>query len=286
MSEKQTPPSKTPRTPAVALLSAAALLVVTISFVVLKKSGTHSSTPVGGNPESTEKSEAAGMAPAASNPGEIETGSANQAQKNPSLPGAPASGAVPTGVVPTVAVGGGAVTTEVAETPSAPPAQCWEGKFALKTARLSAIQKESLGERSQKIHLAELFEKLSVKKLNEAQLCVRAAGHAVAFEKDNKDPTSILVRGGSGRIHEKAALQISYCLKAENCSPCKVKKDSFEDALLGESEADAQANADEDVTSKLSAEVRRELARLEAESKPSAIDAWELEASNTRCGRG
>lgn len=258
MSENRTPPSKTSRTSAAVLLSAAALLVVTISFVVLKKSGNGPSVaPEGGTPEATQKTETAATAPATAEPG--------QAQKKSALPGA----AEP--------------ATERAVTP---PAECWEGQFALKSARLSPVQKESLGERSQKIRLSEMLEKLSVKKINEAQLCVRAAGHAVAFERDNKDPTSILVRGGSGRIHEKASLQISYCLKAENCSPCKVKKDSFEDALLGESESDSQANADEDVTGKLSAEVRRELARLEAESKPTAIDAWELQASSTRCGRG
>jgi len=260
MSENRTPPSKTPRTPAVVLLSAAAFLVVTISFVVLKKSGTGpSGAPTDGTPDTAQQTETAGA-----------TGAAANAQKNPALSGAASSTS----------------TTATNTAATAASAECWEGKFALKTARLSNVQKESLGERSQKIHLAEMFEKLSVRKLNEAQLCVRAAGHAVAFEKDNKDPTSILVRGGSGRIHEKASLQISYCLKAENCSPCKVKKDSFEDALLGESESDSQANADEDVTGKLSAEVRRELARLEAESKPTAIDAWELQASNTRCGRG
>jgi hypothetical protein len=177
-------------------------------------------------------------------------------------------------------------TSAQASAPAPAPAQCWAGKFAVQTTKLTAVQKESFGERAQKIRLAEMLSELSVQKINEARLCVRAGGHALSFEKDSKDPAAILVRGGSGRVNPKAALEVSYCLKAADCAPCKIKKDSFEDALLGESEEDAQANADEDVTAKLSPEVRRELARLENQSKPAAIDAWQLQSASTRCGRG
>jgi len=173
-----------------------------------------------------------------------------------------------------------------APAPAPAPAQCWAGKFAVQATKLTAVQKESFGERAQKIRLAEMLGSLSVQKINEARLCVRAGGHALSFEKDSQDPASILVRGGSGRVSPKAALEVSYCLKAEDCAPCKIKKDSFEDALLGESDEDAQANADEDVTARLSPEVRRELARLESQSKPAAIDAWQLQSASTRCGRG
>ncbi len=187
------------------------------------------------------------------------------------------------------AQGSAPVTAPAAAQAPAPvpaPAQCWAGKFAVQATKLSAVQKESFGERAQKIRLAEMLGSLSVQKINEARLCVRAGGHALSFEKDSQDPASILVRGGSGRVSPKAALEVSYCLKAEDCAPCKIKKDSFEDALLGESDEDAQANADEDVTARLSPEVRRELARLESQSKPAAIDAWQLQSASTRCGRG
>jgi hypothetical protein len=171
--------------------------------------------------------------------------------------------------------------------PQAPSAaKCWEGKFSLNAAGLKPAQKENLGERAQKLNLAALFDKLSVQKLDQSQLCVRAGRHVLPFERDTKDPAIILVSGGTGRINTKTALQVSYCLKSEDCAPCKIKKDSFEDALLGESQADSQANEDEDITAKLSPEVRRELARLESQSQPAAIEAWELQSASTRCGKG
>jgi len=164
------------------------------------------------------------------------------------------------------------------------PPSCWEARFGLESSRLSATQKENFGERAQKIKLSSLFEKFSSHP-EHAQICVRSAGHVVAFDQDSKDRTTLIVRAGSGRIGLKSQLEVQVCSDGAKCAPCKIKKDSFEEAMLGGSDSDSQYNDSEDITQQLSPEVRRELARLESQAKPAAVDAWEIQNTKTNCGR-
>jgi len=202
---------------------------------------------------------------------------------------APIAGSV-TGSVSGAGAGAGAnlapgAASSVAVAPSAAvPPSCWEARFDLEGSRLNAVQKESLGERAQKIRLADLISKFS-SKMDRAQICVRSAGHALAFERDAKDKSVLIVRGGSGRIGLKSHLDVQVCTDIAKCAPCKIKKDSFEEAMLGGADADAQHNESEDVTNQLSPEVRRELARLESEAKPAAVDAWTVQEARPHCGR-
>lgn len=171
-----------------------------------------------------------------------------------------------------------------APAPAPAPVSCWQAQFALQSSRLNRIQKESLGARNHRIHLAEIIEKFTLTS-KQGRYCVRSQGHALAFERDTKDSSVLVVRGGTGRIHEKSRLEVEYCAEGQKCAPCQVRKDSFEEALLGENADDSKANEDEDVTSQLSTEVRRELARMEEQGKPAAIDAWEVVNSQARCGQ-
>ncbi len=177
-----------------------------------------------------------------------------------------------------------AATQATHPAPAPAPVTCWQAQFALQASRLNRIQKESLGARNHRIRLAGILEKFNPDS-KQGRYCVRSQGHALSFERDTKDASVLVVRGGTGRIHEKSRLEVEYCAEGQKCAPCQVRKDSFEEALLGENADDSKANEDEDVTVQLSTEVRRELARMEEQGKPTPIDAWEVVGSQARCGQ-
>lgn len=174
------------------------------------------------------------------------------------------------------------VHTQVQAQSETQPVTCWQAQFALQASRLNRVQKESLGARSHRIHLGGIIEKFTPPS-QQGRFCVRSRGYALAFQTDSKDPSVLVIHGGTGRIQEKSRLEVEFCAEGQKCAPCQVRKDNFEEALLGENAADSLANEDEDVTNQLSAEVRRELARMEEQGKPTAIDAWEVTHSQAGC---
>lgn len=261
MSYGTSPKSPARRIPGAVILPITALIVVG-SFVIYHRAQQQAKRAAS-SPTDAVVAEAPKTAPAKK----------SEAQAKPVAAGTPVESAPVVAAAPAAA-------------PAAPPAppSCWEARFDLQGARLTAVQKESLGERTQKLKLAELFSKFSARP-EKASICVRSGGHAIAFDRDSKDRTVLLVHAGSGRIGPKSSLDVQVCTDPAKCAPCKIKKDSFEEAMLGGGDADAQYNDSEDVTAQLSPEVRRELARLESQAKPAPVDAWQLQSASPHCGR-
>lgn len=166
-------------------------------------------------------------------------------------------------------------------TGSQPRPSCWTASFEI-TRSLSAAQRESFGERDHLLDLSALHERFP--KWSSSRLCVRAEGHALAFEKDSKRRDHVRIRGGSGRIRPDSTLKASYCSeKAIDCAPCVVVREDFDSALFGESAEDQAENEESDITAQLSPEVQRELARLERERAPAAIDHWKTREVGSDC---
>ncbi len=167
-------------------------------------------------------------------------------------------------------------------TSSIPPrSSCWAASFEI-TRSLSAAQRESFGERDHLLDLSALRERFP--KWSSSRLCVRAEGHALSFEKDSKRRDHVRIRGGSGRIRPDSTLKASYCSeKAIDCAPCVVVQEDFDSALFGESAEDQAENEESDITAQLSPEVQRELARLERERAPAAIDHWKTREVGSDC---
>jgi hypothetical protein len=240
----------------VALPLATALVVGTFFFFQKSSSRTESVAPTGAvSPSAVESAPAATEAAAVKN------------QTNPTAP-SPSRPAVPSGPV------GSTISTKNS---------CWSAEFKI-DGELKAAQKANFGERDQVIGLAPLAR--IYPQWSNSRLCVRSQGKAVAFDRDPSSEERIRIRGGSGRIRPDSHIEVSYCSSsASECAPCAVSKDDFENNLFGESADVASENEDADVTTQLSPEVRRELARLDRDSAPAPISSWTMIQTGSSCGK-
>jgi hypothetical protein len=159
----------------------------------------------------------------------------------------------------------------------------WKAEFRI-SEELKPAQRANFGERDQILGLASLAKVFP--KWSPSRLCVRAQGKPVAFDRESGSEDRIRIRGGSGRIRPDSRIEVSYCSSAAaECAACTVIVDEFEGSLFGESAEDSAENEDADVTAQLSAEVRRELARLDRDSAPAPITAWAaIQDERTRTG--
>ena len=130
--------------------------------------------------------------------------------------------------------------------------------------------------------------------INSKSVCVRVDGKPVHYTWAKKKTEQLLLGPVAG---PEAKITVTYCRHHGKCNEdCTVPKDSFMSALGAEEDLDADSGKaaahwdagegkDSDVSDKIDADVKKELARLDENGNPNeTFDGWINESETPACG--
>ena len=170
----------------------------------------------------------------------------------PGLPGAPAVAPIPSGT-----------PKAAAEVKKEPEPECFSIAFRHKKVGGHSSNEDCS-------HHKNLL-RLKHKNVNPAAICVRVNARPVAFKQVKGAASDLLIGSIAG---PEAKILVSYCVNKARCNDeCKVPRDEFMDAIGGSEEESAKAgkwdsgdaNARDVASAKMDAEIRKEMADIDAE---------------------